>query len=118
MGLENAGSDEQLLQSVLNNLNHLLNTKKGYGSFVHDFGIRDMNEYSSRQQLSAAIMEEVRTNIENYEPRLEFEAISLVESSDNFRIAFKIKCKLRASQQSLFMEFNSIGSDCYVRSGL
>lgn len=110
--------EEQLLKSVIANLNNLLNTKQGYGSFIDDFGIRDMNEYSSYQQLAAAIMEEVRINIEKYEPRLEFNSIALVGGSASFRIAFKISCKLRESQQSLFMEFNSVANDYFVRNQL
>jgi len=110
-------SEEQLLRSVIANLNNLLNTKKGYGSFIDDFGIRDMNEYSSREKLATAIMEEVQINIEKFEPRLEFEAISLEESPDTFHIAFKIQCKLRESQKALFMEFNSVFNDFHVRNG-
>ncbi len=110
--------DEQALQNIIDNLNHLLNTKKGFGCFVEEFGIRDMNEYSSREHLAAAIMEEVRSNIENFEPRLEFGSISLEESQDNFRISFRIECRLRESKKALLMEFNPVYNDFKVRNGL
>ncbi len=112
-----AEGDEQALQTIIDNLNHLLNTKKGFGSFVEGFGIRDMNEYSSREQLAAAIMEEVRSNIENFEPRLEFGSIALEESTDNFRISFKIECRLKESKKALLMEFNPVYNDFKVRNG-
>ena len=102
---------DQDLRSIVDNLNHVLNTKKGYGSFLSDFGIRDMSEYSSRDNLATAIMEEVKFNIEQYEPRLQLVNISIERSSDPFRISFKIECRLKDTQKALYMEFNSIYND-------
>ncbi len=104
------------IQSIIENLNNVLNTKKGYGSFLDDFGIRDMNEYSSRDQLAFVIMEEVKYNIEHYEPRLQLIRISIEDNNDPFRISFKIECRLRDTQKALFMEFNSIYNDFHIKN--
>jgi len=106
-----ADNNQTLIKSIVENLNHVLNTKKGYGSFLADFGIRDMNEYSSRDQLAVAIMHEVRGNIEQYEPRLQILSISIEDNKDPFRISFKIECRLKNTQQALLMEFNSVYND-------
>jgi len=104
------------IQSIIENLNNVLNTKKGYGSFLHDFGIRDMNEYSSRDQLAFVIMEEVKYNIEHFEPRLHLIKISIEDTHDPFRLSFKIECRLRDTQKALFMEFNSVYNDFHINN--
>ena len=86
------------------------------GSFLADFGIRDMNEYSSREHLSAAIMDEVTLNIDQYEPRLQLVSISVEDTDDPFRIAFKIECRVRETAQALFMEFDSVYNDFNINT--
>lgn len=109
------GRKDRELHEIIDNLNYVLNTKKEYGSFLADFGIRDMNEYSSRDHLAVAIMEEVKYNIEHYEPRLELIKISTEKTDDPFRISFKIECRLRDTQRELIMEFNSVYNDFRIR---
>lgn len=104
------------LLSIVENLNHMLNTKKDYGSFLKGYGIRDMNQHSSYDQLSAAIMEEVKYNIEHYESRLLLEEITLLDDSNPFRISFKIRCRIKETEKSLVMEFDSVYKDFTVRS--
>ena len=98
----------QVVYSIMENLNNILNTKKGYGSFLHDFGIRDMNQYSSREHLASAIMDEVKFGIEKYEPRLQFISISLKDSNDIFSLSFEIECRVKDAAQNLLMEFDSV----------
>lgn len=104
------------IRDIIENLNHVLNTKKGYGSFLADFGIRDLNEYSSRDQLAVAIMEEVKYNLEQYEPRLHLVKITTEKSDDPFRISFKIECRLKDTQKALLMEFNSVYNDFHIKN--
>ncbi len=111
-----AGQKDPYLKSILENLNNVLNTKKGYGSFLEGYGIRDMTEYSSRDHLAVAIMDEVKYNIEQYEPRLHLESIALEDNDDPFRISFKIKCRVKETSQSLFMEFDSVYNDFHVKN--
>ena len=109
-------SKDHDFQSIIENLNNVLNTKKDYGSFLKTYGIRDMNEYSSRDHLAAAIMEEVACNIKQYEQRLQLISISIEDNNDPFRISFKIKCRVKETEQSLFMEFGSVYNDFYIRN--
>jgi len=84
-------------------------------SFLSGYGIRDMNEYSSRDHLAAAVMEEVKFNIEQYEPRLELMGISIENDDDPFRISFRIECNIRETRESLLMEFNSVNKNLNVK---
>jgi len=53
-------SIDPYLASIVENLNNILNTKKDYGSFLTDLGIRDLNEYRSRDDIAIILMEEVK----------------------------------------------------------
>jgi len=96
------------LVSIIDNLNNILNTKREYGSFIADFGIRDLNEYTSQDHIAAAIIDEVKVNIEKYEPRVEIINISRSEDSNPFHIAFNIECEVRKNSRSLHMVFDSV----------
>lgn len=105
--------DEEIL-SIVENLNNILNTKKGYGAILDDFGIYDMNEYSSSDDISRKIIEEVKQNIEQYEPRLKFINMSVKKDDNLFRLFFEIECMVRESKKSLHMEFNPVFNNFHV----
>ena len=86
----------------------MLNTKREYGSFLTDFGIRDLNEYTSQNDLAIAVIDEVKENIERYEPRVKVINIKRVEESSPFHIAFNIECIVKENSRSLHMIFDSV----------
>jgi len=98
---------DQFLLDIVENLNNVLNTKKGYGSILEDFGICDLSEYYSRDRLTRAIVEEVKYNIEKYEPRVQLVDVTRMEDQNPFRLAFRINCVLKDSAQTLQMIFDS-----------
>jgi type VI secretion system protein len=99
--------NEELL-AIVENLNNILNTKKDYGSFLTDFGIRDMNEYTSRDKITKAVMEEVTQNIERFEPRVRIIDIQVEKNDNPFMMSFSVECMVRESSKSLNMIFNSV----------
>ena len=94
----------------MENLNNILNTKKDYGSFLTDLGIRDLNEYRSRDDISTILMEEVKKNIEDYEPRVEIVDITPQKTEMSFVLSFKIECIVRNNSESLRMVFDTLFS--------
>lgn len=100
--------ESQDLQDIVDNLNNVLNTKKDYGSALKDFGIRDMNEYSSREHIAVAVIREVKENIEKYEPRVQLVRIIRMDDDNPLRLSFRIDCRLRETAQALHMVFDSI----------
>ena len=96
------------LSSIISNLNNILNTRQGYGSVLSDFGIRDMNEFLSREHISLAVMEEVKKNIEKYEPRVELIKITRIDDDNPLRLSFQIECRLRDTSRSLHMVFDTM----------
>lgn len=105
---------EPYLKSIVDNLNNILNTKKDYGSFLENFGIRDLNEYSSREHISVAVMEEVKQNIELYEPRVELVDITMEDNDDPFVISLKIDCIVRDLSQTIQIAFDTFFNKFHV----
>ncbi len=95
-------------EDIIQNLNNILNTKNCYGSILEDYGIRDLNEFNSKEGIIKIVMEEVIRNIETYEPRLTVDDIESVDSKSLFQLSFKIKCTVKDEKKSLNMVFDSI----------
>ncbi len=103
------------LTSIVENLNNILNTKKDYGSFLAGLGIRDLNEFRSKEDIASVVIDEVKNNIEQYEPRVELLDITPQKSDSSFVLSFKIKCIVRKNAESLNMVFDTLFSKFIVK---
>lgn len=97
-----------LAQSVLENLENVLNTKREYGSPLADFGVRTLTEYRSREAIALAVMQDIKESIEKYEPRLQLQDITPEESDSPFRISFVVRCALIDGAQVLQLSFDTV----------
>jgi type VI secretion system lysozyme-like protein len=96
-----------LVHSIVDNLNHVLNSKRQFSYFLPDFGISDYNHLSSREDIAREIMREVRENIEKFESRIKMVSIvELKESPSVFRLSFRIDCIVKGNSRSLSMVFD------------
>ena len=107
-------SVDPYLASVVENLNNILNTKKEYGSFLIDLGIRDLNEYRSREDIARVVIEEVKQNIEQFEPRVELLEIESLENDSPFVLSFKIECMVQENAESLHLVFDTLFNKFHV----
>jgi type VI secretion system lysozyme-like protein len=106
--------EHEELTSIIENLNNVLNTKLGYGSFLKDFGISDLNQYTSRDDIAQAVMAEVRKNLELYEPRLQLNNVTLEDDDNPLKLSFKIECTILNNSRSLKMMFDSVFSNFHI----
>ena len=97
------------VEGILENLENVLNTKRGWGSPLPDFGIRTLTEYTSREDIARAVMVEIRECIERYEPRLRLESI-IVEERERapFRLSFTLRCALVDGAQLVRVSVNTV----------
>lgn len=97
------------VEGILENLENVLNTKRGWGSPLPDFGIRTLTEYTSREDIARAVMVEIRECIEKYEPRLQLESI-IVEERERapFRLSFTLRCALVDGAQLVRVSVNTV----------
>ncbi len=103
-------------QAIIDNLNNILNTKKDFGFFLDDFGIRDLGEYSSHGNITQEIIEEIRKNIEKFERRVDIRRISEVKDSDLFHMSFDIECEVKGSTRSMRMIFDSVFNSVRIKN--
>lgn len=102
--------DDDNLTSIIDNLNSVLNTRRGYGSFLPDFGMRDLSEYSTRNDIAAAVMAEVKQCITLYEPRVQLVNMTMKPDKNPLRLCFTLECTIRENSKSLHMLFDTMFS--------
>lgn len=102
------GDPEDEAAQIVDNLNNVLNTRRGYGSILPDFGIRHLSEYRARDEIALAVMREVKESILRYEPRVDVDEITLEDSDSPLRLSFRIDCTIRDTSRSLRMVFDTV----------
>jgi type VI secretion system lysozyme-like protein len=102
------------LESVISNLNHILNSKRDYSYFLKDFGVRDLNYYSSRAAIAEAVVSEVCQSINRYEPRVELNGVTLVNDKNPMHLSFKIDCKVKSQSEYLRLVFDTVFNTCKI----
>ncbi len=102
------GRKQTRAESVVENLQNILNCKREFGSILKDLGIRSLTEYRSRDEIAAAVMQDVRENIERYEPRLRLKAITLENGDSPFRLSFTVQCELIEGTQVMQVSFDTV----------
>jgi predicted component of type VI protein secretion system len=104
------------LQSVVENLRHLLNTHAGFYPILRDLGLGDLtlarDATSALLQLSA----EVLHNIRLYEPRFQVEALVAQGRSPDFWLRLELRGTLHGRPQRLLVRFHQIYGNCDVRA--
>lgn len=78
------------IEAMVANLNQVLNTKKGFGYWLPGFGIGDYNEYRGRSRIVQTLIDEIKENIQRFEPRVHVDAISEVDAESPFRLRFEV----------------------------
>jgi type VI secretion system lysozyme-like protein len=96
------------IERILRNLENVLKSRRGYSSLLPDFGMRSLNQYTSRETLGAAVIEDVRECIERYEPRLRLDSIVLDEKHSALRLSFTLKCTVLDDPHELQVSFDTV----------
>jgi predicted component of type VI protein secretion system len=102
------------LTSVIANLNHMLNTKKGFGSWLPKYGIGDYNEFRAREKIVATLIQEIQENVSTYEPRVKINNIAEVPSDSPFRLRFQMKAVFLEDTKPIFIIVDSLRSSVTI----
>ncbi len=95
-------------ENIIQNLNHILNTKQQYGSFLDNYGIRDLNAFYNKADISKAVIRDVIENIERFEKRIKVLDIKHKDSRSLFQLSFTIECQIHDIHKSLDMNFDTV----------
>lgn len=83
------------MQSIVDNINNMLSTTRGYGFFLQDFGLSDYRYLSTRDDIAKAIIQEIVEIIDRYEPRIVLHRVTDSKDGKLSRLSFQIDFDLR-----------------------
>lgn len=81
---------DDLLQSVLRNLDHLLNAKRGYGSLLCHFGVADYLGESSGNAVQT-LLREIQDTVVTYETRLRIQSVKVLGRNAQLRLFIELQ---------------------------
>lgn len=99
-------SDAEVIESVLDHLRRMLNTRQGHVLVAHDYGMPDFTGFSQAPDARDAIRQAIRDSIKNYEPRLKKVQVNYIET-DQLEIRFEIVATLQAESKGLPVTFET-----------
>lgn len=103
-------------ESVLANLRALLSTRRGYGSFIQDFGLPDVSGMEDQRRAARQMEEELRALISRYEPRLRDVVIKLVEAPESARLTLSMKATLGEDPRVFYVSLDPRTASVDVRA--
>ena len=96
---------QELIHSIKNNLEFVLNARMGCTACAPDLGLEDFNDSNfSTQDLFTLIIQDIRRNIERYEPRVRVGNIAYLPNNENpLDLQFRVSCEV-VSELNIFNE--------------
>jgi type VI secretion system lysozyme-like protein len=88
---------DDTLRSVVRNLTHLLNSKRGYGSPLCSFGLSDYYAQQGARAAALSVMKEVLRDVAEYEPRLRAVDVLLLRDGQ-LPFFFEVRGELRVDR--------------------
>ncbi len=81
---------ESVVESVARNLGAVLNTRKGCGSVVADFGLGDYEAHPNTVEAVSALVDEIAALVRRHEPRLAQPRVTLLGRLGPSRVCFAL----------------------------
>lgn len=108
--------DDDEVNSIIENINNILSTRRGYGFFLQDFGMSDYHHLNSGNDIAEIIIKDLKENIENFEPRVEVVGIVNIKDDKVSRMSFSVDCLIRDNRQPLKLFLDPVRGCSEVKS--
>lgn len=96
MALEEVDAPTQMFLSVQDNLQRILNSRRGALAHLPDYGLGDLSMiYRHLPASSHVLKREIESTLLAYEPRLSSITLSIDETEPGMLISFTMSCHLR-----------------------
>ncbi|MGZ4953773.1 MAG: GPW/gp25 family protein [Methylobacter sp.] len=94
------------INSIIDNLNNVLGSKRDYGFFLQNFGLSDYKYLGTSDYIGKALIAEITENIELFEPRIVLNKVVHIKDQQLFQLAFSIDCVVcnQAHTLKLFLD--------------
>ncbi|HMU39217.1 MAG TPA: GPW/gp25 family protein [Pseudomonadota bacterium] len=84
-------------QSVVRNLDHVLNARRGFGSLLHSFGTADYLKESGGSAATQTLLREINDTIATYEPRLRVNSLKVHGRDNTLRLYIELQGTILSS---------------------
>lgn len=102
------------LENVMRNIQAVLNTKEGFGSFRHDFGLGDYTAKYGTRDLLKALTEEIEQEIAHHEPRISGVKLELLGKDNGLMVHFLLTGIVNDAPCKLRLRFHTVSGNVQV----
>lgn len=107
---------DSALDSIVDNLNHILNAREGYGWVVRDYGIGKYAVETNSLGAAKTLMEEILKDILAFEPRLKNPVLTTQGRDSDMWLHMSLTCDMNGHKQSFNVRFHQIYGKIEVES--
>ncbi|WP_432740553.1 GPW/gp25 family protein [Methylobacter sp. G7] len=101
-------AEDYEINSIIDNLNNVLGSKRDYGFFLQNFGLSDYKYLGTSDYIGKALIAEIAENIERFEPRIVLNNIEHIKDDKQFHLAFSLDCSVRNKNHTLKLFLNPV----------
>ena len=96
------------LENIIDNLNNILNSVRDYDSFLSNFGMSDYRYLNGKENIARAIIEEIKSNIRLYEPRIRVQEVTFIQEIGFSNLTFIIDAVLSDNGKPMKLFLNPV----------
>lgn len=96
-------TDDEKIKYILINIKNILNSSQEYSSFMPYFGMTDVSSYTSREDILRVVSEDIRRNIERFEPEIDVISITEKNAEEQSRLNLTLECFLRDEPRKIHL---------------
>lgn len=83
------------IEHVIEDLSHVLNAQRGYGSPIRALGLSPVDPHSNAEGVAKRLLEDVLANVVHYVPDLSEPALRTLERSADLVLHIELRARLR-----------------------
>lgn len=102
------------LENVIRNIEAVLNTKEGFGTFRHDFGLGDYTAKFGARDLLKTLTEEILEEIAHHEPRISGVKLELLGKDNELMLHFLLTGVVNDAPCKLRLRFHTVSGNVQV----
>jgi type VI secretion system protein len=102
------------LGNVMRNIQAVLNTKEGFGSFRRDFGLGDYTAKYGARDLLKTLTEEMQAEIVLHEPRISGAKLELLGKDNGLMLHFQLTGVVNEEPCELRLRFHTVSGNVLV----
>ncbi|MDD9969221.1 MAG: GPW/gp25 family protein, partial [Myxococcales bacterium] len=96
------------LEDIIRNLNYILKTKRGVGSFLDSFGMSETG-HRTAEEVITSVTSELRENISLYEPRVDIVDIDEDYDEATNHVRLTVECRVKRADEIVVITLDPAG---------